>query len=125
MFKGISRIRKWFWISAIIGSILIVWFVYLKGEFKGGSSLVFSSKDIGRSGGAIDNQNIVIDRFEGTFAVCFRADNSVVLINRTELPKEIIEGDLLIRQETGYGIDFADRKRRQEVLDKLVNELWE
>ena len=39
---------------------------------------------------------VIIDRFEGGFAVCEKADRTMVNVKRTQVPPEAKEGDTLI-----------------------------
>ena len=41
---------------------------------------------------------LVIDRFEGDFAVCEDANKNIVNIKREIVPKEAKEGDILVQE---------------------------
>lgn len=67
---------------------------------------------------------IIIDRFEGDFAVC-EINGKIKSINKKLLPENAKEGDCLKKRKGKYEIDTdATSLRRQEIID-LQNSLWE
>jgi len=65
---------------------------------------------------------LVIDRFEGAFAVCEREDRSVLDVPRASLPAGCREGDAL-EERNGVLVradNSADRARIREKLDRLM-----
>jgi len=68
---------------------------------------------------------VIIDRFEGLYAVCEKEDRTMMDIKRINLPSGVKEGDVL---GIDYGIITIDRdeteKRRREI-EKLTENIWE
>ena len=64
---------------------------------------------------------LIIDRFEGNFAVCETENKTFVNIPKSELPSLINEGDVLIQNADGkYSIDRnATNKRAKNIQDKF------
>lgn len=61
---------------------------------------------------------IIIDRFEGKFAVAELENKSLVNIPRDVLPADTIEGTVLTIE-----IDQQETKRRETGIKKLMNDL--
>jgi len=67
---------------------------------------------------------VTIDRFEGDFAVCEKADRSMMNIKRNRLPSNAREGDVLLIKGDMITIDekaTAARKLRAEKLRKEIS----
>lgn len=63
---------------------------------------------------------VIIDRFEGNYAVVELEDKSTVDMPKLLLPKEAKEGDSIeIR------IDTQETESRKKRVEKLMNDLWE
>ena len=65
--------------------------------------------------------SILVDRFEGNFAVCETENKTFVNIPKSELPSLINEGDVLIQNADGkYSIDRnATNKQAKNIQDKF------
>ena len=68
---------------------------------------------------------LIIDRFEGEFAVCEDANKNIVNIKREVIPKEAKEGDVLVQEKDTYVIDYNNVKARKKYIEELTNDLWE
>lgn len=68
---------------------------------------------------------LIIDRFEGNFAVCETENKKMINIEKSKLPGEAKAGDVIIQTEDGYRIDKDGTDRRKERISKLMNDLWE
>ena len=72
---------------------------------------------------------LIVDRFEGNFAVCELVDKdsgtTQILIEKEKLPLNVKEGDVLFVSEKGYEIDLTQTEKRREKIKKLQNSLWE
>ena len=69
---------------------------------------------------------LVIDRFEGGFAVCEREGGAMADVKRAFLPKEAREGDVIILSADGsYIIDEKETARRRSENAKLQRALFE
>jgi hypothetical protein len=67
---------------------------------------------------------VVIDRFEGEYAVCEREDRTMINIVRKNLPKGVKEGDVLIVDGDTIRIDGREGRQKKEEIKKLMDELW-
>lgn len=65
---------------------------------------------------------VIIDRFEGKFAVCEIEDGSTVDMPRQILPIDSKEGDVL---EVSVKISKLKTKKRKKEINQLFNELME
>ena len=68
---------------------------------------------------------IIIDRFEGTYAVCEKEDRTMMDIKRSNLPSEAKEGDLLSIDNNIITIDIKGTEKRRREIEKLTEDLWE
>ncbi len=62
---------------------------------------------------------LIIDRFEGDFAIVELADRSTATILRIILPPQAMEGDV-IKVE----VDSDETSKRKAASTKLLEELW-
>ena len=67
---------------------------------------------------------VVIDRFEGAFAVCEKEDITMIDIKRDHLPKAAKEGDVLDICGETIVIDIEETKKRREKIEELTKNLW-
>lgn len=67
---------------------------------------------------------VVIDRFEGVFAVCEKEDGEMINIEKNKIPKEAKEGDMLVIDEKGIEIDQEETIRRKREIEEEVEDLW-
>jgi hypothetical protein len=67
---------------------------------------------------------VIIDRFEGDFAVCEKADRSMINIPRSKLPSTAKEGDVLTIEEDKIRIDEAETLDRREKARNFLDKLW-
>jgi len=69
---------------------------------------------------------VVIDRFEGFYAVCEKEDKTMIDIKISNLPSESKEGDVLIIDTNDMiTIDIKETKKRRKEIEKLTENLWE
>lgn len=69
-------------------------------------------------------EQLVIDRFEGEYAVCETQNRDQQLLERSRLPAEAKEGDCLIISEDGaVTIDVEETARKREAVNKLLQSL--
>lgn len=65
---------------------------------------------------------MIIDRFEGIYAVCEKEDCTMVNIPKNELPNEAKEGDILVEKGSGiFEVDKEATKIRREEIEALLN----
>lgn len=69
---------------------------------------------------------LIIDRFEGNYAVCEQEDKSFVNIPKYKLPLDCKEGDCLFRDADGmYRKDNDNTKSREKRIYDKINRLFE
>lgn len=69
--------------------------------------------------------NFTIDRFETNFAVCEDDDRKMHYIEKSKLPAEAKEGDVLIYEDGVFVIDEEGTKTAKESIRKLMDEVFE
>ncbi len=68
---------------------------------------------------------IIIDRFEGKFAVCEKSDREMINIDRSKIPSEAKEGTVLIVSDSGeITIDIEKTKEKEDEIKKMTEDLW-
>ncbi|KNY26957.1 DUF3006 domain-containing protein [Pseudobacteroides cellulosolvens] len=68
---------------------------------------------------------IIIDRFEGEYAVCETEDKKLINIDKDLVPFDAKEGDILNIDGDIITLDTETTIKRKKDIDKLVDELWE
>lgn len=68
---------------------------------------------------------VIIDRFEGDFAVCEKTNREMIDIHKEKLPSNAKEGDVLTISGGTITINPEKRKAREERIQKLMNDLWD
>lgn len=68
---------------------------------------------------------VIIDRFEGSYAVCEKEDRTMMDIKSSNLPPEAKEGDVLIIDNNMFTIDVQETEKRHKDIEKLTENLWE
>ena len=71
-------------------------------------------------------RTLIIDRFEGNFAICEDENQKYFGIDQGEIPKDAKEGDILeIDQEGNIRINQEKTQARRNKIKKLQKKLWE
>ncbi|MGE5559884.1 MAG: DUF3006 domain-containing protein [Chloroflexota bacterium] len=68
---------------------------------------------------------LIIDRFEGTVAVCENEARTMVNMPRSKLPPLASEGDVLIVDGDRITIDRRATEERRKRIADLSKELWQ
>ncbi|MBZ9608613.1 DUF3006 domain-containing protein [Clostridium estertheticum] len=68
---------------------------------------------------------VIIDRFEGTYAVCEKEDRTMIDIKRSDLPSGAKEGDVLSINNNLITINIEETEKRRREIEKLTEDLWE
>ena len=68
---------------------------------------------------------VIIDRFEGSFAVCEKEGRVMVNIEKVKLPEGAKEGDVLIIEGNKVTVDSEETKNRKQRIEKMMGDLWE
>ncbi len=66
---------------------------------------------------------LVIDRFEGDYAVC-ECQGEIVNIRRGLIAKDAHEGDVLVWAENAYLVDIGQTKSRRKFVQNKVDRLF-
>ncbi|MBU3171326.1 DUF3006 domain-containing protein [Clostridium estertheticum] len=69
--------------------------------------------------------NVVIDRFEGSYAVCEKEDRTMMDISKDKVPSGAKEGDILNIIDDVITIDIKETEKKQREIEKLTEDLWE
>ncbi len=67
---------------------------------------------------------VIIDRFEGNFAVCEKEDRQMLDIEKSKIPITAKEGDVL-NITSDITIDLEETKTRKKEIEELTKDLWE
>ncbi|WP_085833458.1 DUF3006 domain-containing protein [Clostridium merdae] len=71
-------------------------------------------------------KNLIIDRFEGVYAICEGEDKKFFAIDLSELPKNVREGDVLEISDDGTLIVSEEKTAaRRNLIRQKQNSLWE
>jgi hypothetical protein len=71
-------------------------------------------------------KRLIIDRFEGLFAVCEQSDRTIINIERNLIPDNAQEGDCLVVDDSGkIYLDPDETHNRKEQIKKLMYDLFE
>ena len=63
---------------------------------------------------------LVIDRFEGEYAVCEFENGEYIDVSKVDIPQEAKEGDVLIKTDNGYCVDkTATESKRKEIKERM------
>ena len=68
---------------------------------------------------------VIIDRFEGDYAVCEKEDRTMMDIKRIKLPSGAKEGDVLRSDNGMITLDKDETEKRRREIEKLTEDLWE
>lgn len=68
---------------------------------------------------------VIIDRFEGQYAVCEDEDLNMINIEIDKLPQGVKEGDVLIIEGDNIKVDKEETEIRRERIRRLMEDLWE
>ncbi|TCO77446.1 DUF3006 domain-containing protein [Marinisporobacter balticus] len=67
----------------------------------------------------------VIDRFEGSFAICQKDDGEMINIEKSRIPFYAKEGDVLSLSKDKVIIDQDETGRRKTKIEGITKDLWE
>jgi len=67
---------------------------------------------------------VVIDRFEGNYVVCEKEDRTMINLEKSKVPCNAKEGDVLIIKENEITIDKEDTLKRMKEIEELTKNLW-
>ena len=67
---------------------------------------------------------VIIDRFEGLYAVCEKEDRTMINIEKSKIPSEAAEGDVLDITKIKINVNIAKTEKRKESIEELTKDLW-
>jgi hypothetical protein len=67
---------------------------------------------------------LVIDRFEGDYAVCEKEDRTMLNIEKRRIPSDAKEGDVLVLEGDNARIDMTETEKRKKLIEELTKNLW-
>lgn len=67
---------------------------------------------------------VVIDRFEGDYAVCEKEDSTILYIERSKLPCTAKEGDVLNVEGDEITADTVETEKRKKEIGELTKDIW-
>lgn len=68
---------------------------------------------------------LIIDRFEEEYAVCEDENKKILNINKSKIPKQAKEGDIIIYRNGTYILDKEKTLNRKKYIEELTKDLWE
>ncbi|NLX71414.1 MAG: DUF3006 domain-containing protein [Clostridiales bacterium] len=68
---------------------------------------------------------LIIDRFEGDYAVCEDENMNMVNIEKTKLPEDAREGFVLIVQGGRIKIDYDETAERKKRIKEKMDSIWD
>lgn len=68
---------------------------------------------------------VIIDRFEGIYAVCEKEDRTMMDIKRIKLPYGAKEGDVLDIGNDEISIDIKETENRKKEIEDITKDLWQ
>ena len=67
---------------------------------------------------------VIVDRFEGDYAVCETENRQMINVDKSKLPKDTVEGSVLVISNGNIIIDYDETEKRRNKINKLMNGLW-
>ncbi len=67
---------------------------------------------------------VVVDRFEGEYAVCEKDDRTMINIKKSKLPADIQEQDVLVIVGVTITIGAAEAGKRKSESSRLMDDLF-
>lgn len=71
-----------------------------------------------------DIMKVIIDRFEGPYAVCEKEDGTMMDIKRINIPMNVKEGCVLNIEGDSVTIDKEETEKRNNNMSKKTKNLW-
>lgn len=67
---------------------------------------------------------IIIDRFEGNYAVCETEEKKFIDIPKSDIPDGAKEGDVLSKSDSGYKVEKKETAEKRETIKARMNKLF-
>lgn len=68
---------------------------------------------------------LIIDRFEGDFAICEKENREMINIDKDKIPSGAKEGHVLVLINNRIEIDEEETKKRINEIEKTTEDLWD
>ncbi len=68
---------------------------------------------------------VIIDRFEGNYAVCETEEKEMINIDKDKVPSHAKEGDVLDIDGDSIILDTETTIKRKKGINRLADEIWE
>ena len=68
---------------------------------------------------------LIVDRFEGNYALCEKEDGTIMNVEKDRLPKGAKEGDVLILEGESIFIDNNATLERKKYIEELIEDIWD
>lgn len=67
---------------------------------------------------------VILDRFEGDYAVCEKEDRTMLEILKSEIPVDAKESDVLIIENGAIIINHEVTEKRRKEIEEMTKGLW-
>ena len=67
---------------------------------------------------------VIIDRFEGNYAVCEKKDRTMINIEKIKIPQTAKEGDVLNINKDDIRICIEETERRRKEIEEMAKNLF-
>lgn len=67
---------------------------------------------------------LIIDRFEGIYAICELQNGGFIDVPKEDIPKEAKEGDILIKTDNRYCVDKTATESKRKEIKRKMNRLF-
>lgn len=69
---------------------------------------------------------VIIDRFEGDYAICEKEDQTMIDLERKKIPKNTKSGDALrVNEDGSISLDEKETDKRKKRIETLMEDMWE
>lgn len=69
--------------------------------------------------------NLIIDRFEGTYAICEDEEKTIITIPKYKLPLGVKEGDIISIKNGFYQVNTEEIKKKKERVKFKMQKLFQ
>ena len=66
---------------------------------------------------------LIIDRFEGKYVICEDEDCNMINILKEELPSNVKVGDVIIKVNNDFVVDYDETHKRKKYIEELFDSL--
>lgn len=67
---------------------------------------------------------VIIDRFEGDYAVCEKDNRTMMNIEKSKIPTKAVEGDVLDMEGSFIIINKTETEKRKKQIEESTKDLW-